>query len=43
MFKNTGLKNSVIEELIVLAKKYHLERLVLFCSCAMKSYDKNKD
>lgn len=41
--KKTGVKQQVWEEIIELAKKYHLKKLILFGSRARGDYHKTSD
>lgn len=42
-YKTTGIRQKVIEEIIVLAKKYHVEKVILFGSRARGDYHSRSD
>ena len=42
-FKNTGLNENLIEEIISFAKKYDVEKLILFGSRARGDYKRKSD
>lgn len=43
MYKNTGLKESLVDEIIEYAKKYDVDKLVLFGSRARGDYRERSD
>lgn len=43
LYKNTGIKQKVIEEIIQLAEKYHVEKVVLFGSRARGDHKERSD
>ena len=43
IYKHTGIKQKVIDELIALAKQYDLQRLILFGSRARGDYKERSD
>ena len=43
MFKNTGIKNIIINEIQTLAKQYELEKVILFGSRARGDYHQTSD
>lgn len=43
MYLNTGIKIKVIEEIIVMAQEYHIEKVILFGSRARGDYKDRSD
>lgn len=43
LYKNTGIKQNVVEEIIQLAEKYGLEKVILFGSRARGDYKERSD
>ena len=43
LYKNTGIKQNVVEEIIQLAEKYGLEKVILFGSRAQGDYKEQSD
>lgn len=43
MWKTTGIKESVVDEIVILANKYHINKVILFGSRARGDYKERSD